>query len=59
MIVYRFALYDIDDGKLFMSTELDEPDPSIDAEFWYSFMTGNYQMQYLGQWEEVEPGELK
>ena len=54
MQVYRYTLVDIETLETFMSTELDEPDPSIDMEFWYSFNTGNYAMIFLGVFEEEE-----
>jgi len=53
MEVYTFRLYD-EDGICVMGTELDEPNPMVDAEFWNKFMQGNVYMEYLGkQIEEV------
>lgn len=52
MIVYNFSLINIE-GNLYMGTSLDEPDPSIDREFWDAFLTGDYTMQYCGFEEEA------
>jgi hypothetical protein len=48
MIVYNFELYDVD-GVRVMGTELDEPNPMADAEFWDRFMQGDVLMEYLGE----------
>lgn len=55
MKVYRFTLIDEEGGE-FMGTELDEPNPQIDAEFWDRFMQGNCTMQYRGEVEESDDG---
>ena len=51
MKVYRFALLDVDHKPL-MFTEVDEPDPKIDAEFWEAFLSDDNLIQYLGEFEE-------
>lgn len=51
-LVYRFALYSLK-GNLIMSTEVDDPDPSIDLDFWKEFMGGSCLLQYLGEKEEI------
>jgi hypothetical protein len=48
MKVYRFALID-DEGGEFMGTEVDDPDPQIDSEFWGRFMRGDCTMVYRGE----------
>ena len=48
MQVYRFKLYDDVNEMLVMGTELDEPNPMIDAEFWNRFMQGDVVMVYIG-----------
>lgn len=53
MKVHRFVLFNADD-VLVMSTEVDEPDPSIDMEFWEQFLGGDCYMQYLGEFDEEE-----
>ena len=56
MIVYRFGLID-DEGEEFMGTEVDEPNPQIDSEFWHEFMKGDCTMVYRGEIkEEVDDG---
>jgi hypothetical protein len=57
MEVYSFSLYDINENssKCVMGTELDEPNPMVDAEFWNRFMQGDVVMHYEGKHiEEVE-----
>jgi hypothetical protein len=46
MTLYRFALFDGSD-VLRMTTELTDPDPTQDYEFWQMFMTGEYAMVYV------------
>jgi hypothetical protein len=53
MIVYRFALIDGEGGE-FMGTEVDEPNPQIDTEFWAKFMKGDCTMVYRGEIEEED-----
>jgi hypothetical protein len=48
MIVYSFELIDYVSGVRVMGTELDEPNPMIDEEFWDRFMQGDVTMLYLG-----------
>lgn len=58
MIVYRFALLDSEDNE-FMGTEVDEPNPQIDSEFWDRFMEGNCSMVYRGEvFDNTDEGEL-
>lgn len=49
--VYRFVLLG-HDGTEVMSTEVDECDPSIDAEFWNRFLEGDCAMIFCGEHEE-------
>jgi hypothetical protein len=56
MIFYNYNLVDEDD-LVFMSTSVDEPNPTIDAEFWDRFMEGDCYMQYIGETEEEEEDE--
>lgn len=52
--VYCFVLLG-HGGIAVMSTEVDECDPRIDAEFWNRFLEGDCTMQYMGTIiEEVE-----
>lgn len=53
MIVHNFILTDCD-GKLAMTTQLDEPNPMIDTEFWALFLEGWCEMTYTGTEEETE-----
>ena len=53
MIVYRFGLID-DEGEEFMGTEVDEPNPQIDSEFWHEFMKGDCTMVYRGEIKEED-----
>ena len=58
MIVYRFALLDYDNEE-FMGTEVDDPDPKIDTEFWNRFMKGDCTMIYRGEvFDDTDEGEL-
>ena len=59
MICYRFALCDDFTGMEFMGTEVDDPNPQIDAEFWNRFMQGNCTMVYRGEvFDDTNEGEL-
>ena len=53
MKVYRFSLIDEDDYVI-MGTEVDEPKPQIDAEFWARFMEGDCMMEFVGSFDEKE-----
>ena len=53
LIMHRFILTDLN-GVEFMSTEVDAFDPSIDAEFWETFMGGECAMVYLGEFKEED-----
>jgi len=54
MKVYRFSLFTLDAARLVMSTEVDEPDPKADLEFWNRFLEGDCYMEYLGEsYEEL------
>ena len=46
--VYCFVLLG-HGGNEIMSTEVDECDPRIDAEFWDRFLEGDCTMQYTGE----------
>jgi hypothetical protein len=46
---YVFVLCDTFTGMEFMRTEVDEPKPQIDAEFWERFMQGDCLMEYRGK----------
>jgi hypothetical protein len=52
MQVYKFELYDLLTEKLVMGTELDEPNPMVDAEFWTRFMQGDVVMVHAGIYNE-------
>lgn len=45
--VYCFVLFNAN-GIACMTTEVDECDPKIDAEFWNRFLEGDCTMQYTG-----------
>ena len=45
--IHEYVLINEDDDVV-MSTEIDKPNPTLDPEFWQTFMTGNYFMIYLG-----------
>ena len=51
--VFCFVLLN-DQGVPCMSTEVDECDPRIDAEFWNRFLEGDCTMQYQGTIIEEE-----
>ena len=53
MRMYRFALID-DEGIEFMGTDVDEPKPQIDTEFWDRFMEGDCYMVFINTYEESE-----
>jgi hypothetical protein len=53
--VYKFSLYHANTEQPYMHTELDEPDPRADLEFWEAFMTGEYYLRYNGEAYEIEP----
>ncbi len=52
MQVYKFELYDLLTETLVMGTELDEPNPMVDAEFWTRFMQGDVVMVHAGIYNE-------
>lgn len=52
MKMYRFVLYD--ENAPIMGTNVDEPNPQIDAEFWARFMEGNCNMVFVRCFEENE-----
>ena len=54
MKVYRFSLFTLDVTRLVMSTEVDEPDPKADLEFWNRFLEGDCYMEYLGEFEDED-----
>jgi hypothetical protein len=51
MKMYRFVLVDPNNITL-MGTDVDEPTPQIDAEFWNRFMEGECAMVFVGCYEE-------
>ena len=53
MLMYRFSLIGDDDCE-FMGTDVDAPNPQIDAEFWVRFMEGDCLMEFVGSYEEDE-----
>jgi hypothetical protein len=53
MKMYRFVLLN-EQGVEFMGTDVDEPNPQIDAEFWQRFMQGDCVMQFVGEYQEEE-----
>jgi len=53
MKMYRFVLLDQNDQQ-FMGTDVDEPNPQIDAEFWARFMQGDCAMVFVKCFEEVD-----
>lgn len=53
MKMYRFVLVD-QVGQQFMGTDVDEPNPQIDAEFWKKFMEGDCAMVFVKCFEEVD-----
>jgi len=53
MKMYRFILVD-QVGQQFMGTDVDEPNPQIDAEFWKKFMEGDCAMVFVRSFEETE-----
>ena len=53
MKLYRFQLAgENGSGKVFMTTDVDEPNPQIDAEFWARFMEGDCYMEFAYSFEE-------
>lgn len=54
--VYCFALFNAN-GIACMTTEVDECDPKIDAEFWNRFLEGDCTMQYTGTIIEEDEDE--
>lgn len=57
MKVYNFMLIDCLSGDEIMSTQLDEPDPRIDFEFWKCFMERDCYMRYRGSVKEDDTPE--
>ena len=51
MKMYRFVLLD-EQGVEFMGTDVEEPSPQIDAEFWQRFMQGDCVMRFVGEYQE-------
>ncbi len=51
MKMYRFVLLN-EQGVEFMGTDVDEPNPQIDADFWKRFMQGDCVMQFVGEYQE-------
>jgi hypothetical protein len=53
MKLYRFQLAgENGSGEVFMTTDVDEPNPQIDAEFWARFMEGDCYMEFAYSFEE-------
>jgi hypothetical protein len=53
MKMYRFVLVDQNNVSV-MGTDVDEPMPQIDAEFWARFMEGDCAMVFVRSFEEKE-----
>ena len=53
MKMYRFVLLN-EQSVEFMGTDVDEPNPQIDAEFWQRFMQGDCVMRFVGAYQEEE-----
>jgi hypothetical protein len=49
--MYRFILVD-ENQETIMGTDVDEPTPQIDAEFWSRFMLGGCSMVFVNSYEE-------
>ena len=49
-MMYRFIL--LKDAEEIMGTDVDEPKPQIDAEFWDRFMQGDCEMRFVKSYEE-------
>ena len=50
-MMYRYIL--LKDHEEIMGTDVDEPTPQIDAEFWDRFMRGDCEMQFVKSYEEL------
>ena len=53
IMMYRYVLLD-SEGNEIMGTDVDEPKPQIDAEFWSAFMQGNSVMMFDRSYYEEE-----
>ena len=53
MTMYRFILVDQNNEPI-MGTDVDEPTPQIDVEFWVRFMQGDCAMVFMRSYEEEE-----
>lgn len=49
-MMYRFIL--LKDHEEIMGTDVDEPKPQIDAEFWDRFMQGDCDMRFVKSYED-------
>jgi hypothetical protein len=54
--MYRYVLLD-SKGNEIMGTDVDEPEPQIDSEFWNRFMQGDCVMRFQYDYiEEIDDG---
>jgi hypothetical protein len=54
--MYRYVLLD-SEGNEIMGTDVDEPEPQIDSEFWNRFMQGDCVMMFQKEYyEEIDDG---
>jgi hypothetical protein len=54
--MYRYVLLD-SKGNEIMGTDVDEPEPQIDSEFWNRFMQGDCVMRFQYNYiEEIDDG---
>ena len=51
--MYRYVLLD-SVGVEFMGTDVDEPKPQIDSEFWDRFMQGDCVMMFQNEYYEED-----
>ena len=49
--MYRYVLLD-NEGVEIMGTDVEEPEPQIDSEFWARFMQGDCVMLFVRKYEE-------
>ena len=57
--MYRYVLLD-SEGNEIMGTDVDEPEPQIDSEFWNRFMQGDCVMMFQKEYyEEIDDGTNK
>jgi hypothetical protein len=49
--MYRYVLID-SEGNEIMGTDVEEPKPQIDTEFWNRFMQGDCVMMFQNEYDE-------